>query len=277
MVALTLAGAGCNLVSGLSDFDVAGGRGGGGAGGTGVGGEGVGGTGGDATLVDEGLIVRYFLDEAESGVAPTALDASGSGLDLSIDASANLVFAAEDGHRGLRWAIAESSGRASRDGVADGLDQGREVTFELVMALGGTSNFSRVIHVGAAAADGRLAVGLLGNALGLRINDSDAARWPYGDVARHVVHVCVDTGDADNARRARLFVDGVPREPNNSAPLEGVTFSIAPGTPFVLGNRGQEDRSPVGTLFYAAVYDRALDAEEIANNAALLAASDDTP
>jgi len=62
----------------------------------------------------------------------------------------------------------------------------------------------------------------------------------------------------------------VPPEPNEA-------FALLNGSALVIGNRTIGDRSFVGTIAYVALYAAALSGDEVAQNAAVLLASDDAP
>lgn len=100
---------------------------------------------------------------------------------------------------------------------------------------------------------------------------------PVGALGRSVVHLVVDASKATLEDRARLFIDGVEQAATvSSGPGAGETVTLPGGESLVLGNEPNSFRSMDGVLFYAAIYDVALDETEITTNAALLLASDDT-
>jgi len=64
-------------------------------------------------LVDRGLIVRYFVDEAASGQGPSQLlDAAPSPLNLGITYSTALSFAEVASNRALNWTSGDAAGDA---------------------------------------------------------------------------------------------------------------------------------------------------------------------
>lgn len=279
-IGLVLAAAllgGCHEVSGLTDFSVAGGDGGAGGGEGGQGGGGAGGAGaGGPVLVEEGLVARYFIDESYFGEPQTLLDAGPHGFELGVIAAGNLSYVEDLGHRGMRWTAVEAGGRASLAGVADGLDQATAATVEVVMELTGASNAPRILHVGGAQAEGQLAFAARSSGLELRLNGvPNTARWDHTSTTREVLHVRLDLGAATNADRATLFVNGSPLVAAGLNDLTDVAFQIPAGTQFVIGNRGNGDRSPLGAIYYLALYDRALGDEEIRANAEALEQQDD--
>ena len=100
----------------------------------------------------------------------------------------------------------------------------------------------------------------------------------HPDLGRGVFHMVVDVTRAAPEDRARLYVNGA-RLPNvqNVFAAQGVPLTIGDTRHFVIGNREVGERTPQGTIFYAAIYNVALDDAEVAQNAALLLLDDDTP
>lgn len=270
-----VAGVGCHALSGLNDFELAAAGGGGamaGAGGAGGGG----GEGAGAPLVDDGLVARYFIDEDYFGEPETVRDAGPNGFDLGVIAAGNLTYVEDLGHRGMRWADIDAGGRASLKGVADTLHQATTATLEVVLALTGGGNAPRILHVGGAQSGGQLALATRATRLELRINGTtDTATWDHVSSTREVLHVRIDLDAAANEDRAQLFVNGVFFDVTQVVDLTDVTFQIPAGTQFVIGNRGNGDRSPVGAIYYFALYDRALSDAEIGAQAAALEQRDD--
>jgi len=104
-----------------------------------TGGGGQGGSGGNApTLVDRGLLVRYYIDEAASGQTPQQLiDAAPSPLNLTINYTPSLTFTEVASNRGLHWALLGSSAnaRTTLDGtkILSGLNGHTTGTIEAVV------------------------------------------------------------------------------------------------------------------------------------------------
>ncbi|MCY1066955.1 hypothetical protein OV090_19445 [Nannocystis sp. RBIL2] len=250
-------------------------------------------------LVDEGLLVRYFLDEAKDGQGPKhALDAAPEPLDLPLvyDKDAmNPVYAEQDDHRGLRWPMAGLHGRATLP-VADtkvqtALQNRTAATLELVVEVDAVSLLgSRLLHVGRSFEMGHLT--LRSSALD-RLEfywkgNNLAGVWSldWSGLGRVVVHLVLDTGQPDPIHRVRLYIDGVAvadgmdfglTHPNQN---EAIAIPTDPNIPlyFALGNRGADgDRSFQGTLYYAAIYSNALSETQLQQNADILAGNDDAP
>ena len=172
-ISCALLGIGCHAVSGLNDFEIGIGGSMGGASAGGEGGEGgAGGKGSPGpTLVGDGLLGRYFIDEEFEGEPDTLLDSAGD-RDLNVIAAGNLQYTRQDGHRGVQWAMEATGGRAEDIGLADALHQTTTATVEVVMAIpGGSSGPPRIVHIGGGLAPGRFTVAREESGITLRIND----------------------------------------------------------------------------------------------------------
>ena len=306
--------AGCHLAGGLSGLEyvddagaaggttttggtgatgatgATGGTGGiGGMGGTGTAGGGDGGTatGGAPALDDSGLIVRYFIDEADSGTVAELQDSAPSPLPLSIVASSVMSFTEIGGNRGLTWNAIGLDDRASVaiDGtkIHQRLQGSTTATIELVLDLReATTSASRISHIGWDTENGRLTLRTRDAQL-ILFHVSDGV--PVGEFpvdlagsGRVVIHAVVDTDLTTPSDRARLYVDAAPVAATGGTPQAlGATIDLSTGRHYVLGNREIGGRSFVGEMFYAALYDEALDPGTIANNTAALQLSDDHP
>jgi hypothetical protein len=274
----------------------------------GGGGVGVGGAGGTppTMLVDRGLLTRYFIAEADTGMGPpNLLDAAPNPLDLPIDygdanpppggggaggmpvipPDRNVMFTSSSGHRGLRFVEKNRSGGADVPvgGKLDVLDGQSQVTVECVAEVldsGGGGLCGRISHLGVNSHGAVTLCSEPESRLSFRMNGSERENWDVGTTlqSRTVVHAVLDTTLADGAR-VRMYVDGVDLGPSSTAPMpvtQGETILFSGGR-YVLGNRPSEDASLEGTLYYCALYSVALTASEVANNAALLLADDDAP
>jgi len=149
---------------------------------------------------------------------------------------------------------------------------------------------SRLLSLGQAYFGALSLGGDLDQGVRLSWGAAPTARWPADGVfagERVVLHVVVDTGRADEAERARLYVGGVLRPPTPGFELgPGRIIQVAPDDELVLGNAADPypggrvpllGHSPAGRISYAAVYSVALDDDEIAQNVAVLELDDDTP
>lgn len=285
---------GCHTIGGLSglefrdDAGVGGsatgtGSGAGGGGAQGAGGS-DGGAGGSATLTDGGLVVRYHLDEASAGVVDEVDDAASDPLPLSVTAFSALSFTEVDGHRGLAWSAAGADDRLSApiDGtkIAQRLDGATTATIEVVLEMReAVSGGSRISHIGQDIERGHLTLRSADAQLvELALNEQGAAEWDVGFATRGrlVLHCVIDTDAAQDTDRTVLYVDGVRQTPTGGTPPPvGTTIDLGTGRHYVLGNREVGGRSFVGELYYAALYDQALEDDRVASHAAALLASDD--
>lgn len=304
------AGAGAPSSGGGGDAPVAGGFGGSADGGspsvtsttTDMGGSSVTNMGGSPplpVLSDTGLVARYYLDEAASGTpdGAMAMDAAPAPLNLPITWGVGDAFryAEIDNQRGLESTTAGLDARASVTGmsatkVGTALSGSQTGTLEVVLEVSGVhmSN-SRFIHIGTGDESGRFSlsagsldeVNFFWRSSSIFPTDYLAGHWPvtFTPGERIVLHAVLDSGQAAEIDRARLYRNGVLVTGNDTKnPVQiGQTLSFVDSDAFVLGNREIGVRTFDGTLFYAAVYQSALTSAEVINNASVLLASDDTP
>ncbi|MGK3992842.1 LamG-like jellyroll fold domain-containing protein [Sorangium sp. So ce1024] len=300
-------GAGPEL-SGASSGGAGGGAAGSGAGtGGGEGGSGAGGAGGagdiddctrDAScLTDDGLVVRYFLDDAALRIGPTEIeDAAEAPLTLALTTGPEMGFVADGaGHSGLAWTAASGNSRASApiDGtkIQSLLHGSRTGTIEAVLRITEVSSQgSRIIHIGSDTEPGRFTLrsDRPGQIDFWWNGTSCGGSWDVRIPERAVVHGVFDTTvQAPAADRLRLYVNGVPAPRLTPAggycaedarlPDVDATLNLSEGRHFVLGNREIGGRTFAGALYYAALYARALTDAEIERHVAGLLASDDRP
>jgi hypothetical protein len=251
---------------------------------------------------DDAVVVRYYLDEQADGVANTdALDAAGPPqLDLTLQvhgASSTPQYVETQGNRGLHWPQHGQGGYASAPASNSKLmdmNGSTEATLEVVVDV--TSVFvtdepwARILVWQPDIVPFNVQMGLLGywhdNAIALDIrsawqanNNPPTGRWALGSQSpgRIVVHAVFDTKLAAEDR-VRLYVDGAIATPTFvNPPDEDATLTVTNDAFLLLGNRPTGDTAFGGTLYYAAIYDRALDPAELTNNATLLSVNDDPP
>ncbi|WP_437774447.1 LamG-like jellyroll fold domain-containing protein [Sorangium sp. So ce1097] len=275
-----------------------------GAGG-GEGGSGAGGAGhiDDCTrdascLTDDGLVVRYFLDDAALRIGPTQVeDAAEAPLALALTTGPEMGFVGDGaGHSGLAWTAASGNSRASApiDGtkIQSLLHGSRTGTIEAVLRIAEVSSQgSRIVHIGSDTEPGRFTLrsDRPGQIDFWWNGTSCGGSWDVRIPERAVVHGVFDTTvQVPAGARVRLYVNGVPaprltpaggycaedaRLPNVDAALD----LLPEGRHFVLGNREIGGRTFSGALYYAALYARALTDAEIERHVAGLLASDDRP
>jgi hypothetical protein len=237
-------------------------------------------------LVDRGLVVRYFMDEAASGQTPTSLtDSASSPLSLPITFG-QASFIEEGGNRGLNWPASQGSGKAELSlgstKVNNLLSPARTVTIEVVARItgagtAGSSNESQIAGLRGGNPDFMLTAIGSTDLRFFKPFGSEGATWTgVNNQQRMVLHLVFDTTRVDAQQRIELFKNGGVVAKNASAPpTQNSTVGLGSGDEIMIGNRQSSDRSIQGTIFYVAYYNVALDALEIANNAERLLATDD--
>lgn len=273
-------GAGTGVATGTGGLGGSGGRGPGAGGSAGVG-------GGSSVLVDTGLLARYWIDEASEGTDPPSLqDAAPNPQPLTITYADGLVFATNDGNRALLFPSPDQGGLAevAIDGTKlAAIDGVSAATLEAVIHLtAATSNGDRIIHFGAGTSRFSLEATST-TQLKLDFNHVDGlgiGTWDVADLSvmgRVVVHAVLDTTVDPPSDRVRLHLDGVIQTGTITPPTKDDVIVLTSGQSLVLGNRLPAARSMGGYLHYAAVYLAPLTSAEIAQNVAVLTASDDAP
>ena len=113
-------------------------------------------------LVDTGLVVRYYFDEAASGSAPTeVVDASSNAYDLTTInyGSGNLAYNEVSGNRGLESTSTTGTQRAVRamssgDAEYTALNGGKTFTMEIVVRVDSwNASGSRVFGINATSGE----------------------------------------------------------------------------------------------------------------------------
>lgn len=237
-------------------------------------------------LSDEGLVARYFLDEAASGTVPTmALDSAEEPFHLPLEyVDETMHYASAFGHRGLAFDVAgaDDGARAPIGGSKfDGLEGVTQLTFELVVRLDdAVGSDSRLVHFGRTGSGTAALSSDNPDQLQFAWNDTIVRDWdysPFNDGVAHVVHVIVDTNAGNDGSRVRLLVDGSELQPAILSEIDlGEPASVHPDAFFALGNRNQ-DRAMQGILFYAAIYGVAISDTTVASHVPLLTNDDDSP
>lgn len=283
-VVLVAATSACDVVSGLSDFSVGdGGRGGAAAAGGGVGGAGASGGGGEAgaggtlpPLVDDALLVRYFLDDQPPGPSAAGVVADGgpSAVELTLEPDANMEWKEVDGNRGLGWQAAGADGSARRaldETPVSQLDGSTAATIEVVLGPIFGSDLSRIMHVGSDTATMSL---VFGPELHLRIgpsNDASISWAETGFLERTVLHLVIHL---DDQPPAQLYLDGAPVGVESVDQVQ-TALDLGSSSDLMIGNRPSGERSPSGWIGYVAIYGKAFAPDEVATNYARLRLSDD--
>ena len=234
------------------------------------------------SLVDPGLVVRYFMDEASAGTEPTELiDSAPDPLNLPITYGQAVYV--DDGNRGLRWAVALGTGKVEAGlgtpKLSTHLRDASRLTMEVVVDVDGANGTTLCNIVGMRGSNPDFMLSAIGQTE-LRfhrpLNILGASWETINHHQRMVVHVVYDTTATDPERRIELYKNGlvVAKTTTNPPPLDS-TLGLPPASEFMIGNNQDETRSIAGTIYYVAYYDQPLTADEVANNAARLLANDD--
>lgn len=239
-----------------------------------------------AALIDDGLVVRYFLDDYPRGAPPDGGTAKDSGpmpaLDLPfIKQGGQPKYELVEGNSGLSWTNVSNNGRAIApviDSKLMDLGGATEFTLEVVVDIE-TANGAgtRYIHIGTPSDHSLALVSDDPESMHLRSHVStNTAVWdPDLTNGRTVCTVVVDLSQL-GADRYRLFING-GNEVGATSFQDLDSVEIDAGHSLSIGNRTDGDRAMIGTLFYAAIYDRALTEAEVQQNADVLGESDDAP
>lgn len=245
-------------------------------------------------LVDRDLVVRYHIDlEGNGSTSLELMDAADMPLPLAIvtDEPNILSFVNEAGHRGLDWPTASDRDVAgapiTSTKLQNRLDDSTTATMEIVVDFRDlSSNGTPLLYIGMDREDGRFSLIAYPNHV-IRIywqGYQIAGEWSFPLIPsnRIVLHAVLDTTRANAEERMRLYIDGRERMRRwiGSTLANGETLDIPDNGYFALGNvwDGETaDRSGAGTIYYAAVYQAALDPDEVMHNVAVLHVSDDRP
>jgi len=264
----------------------------GGMGGMGEGGSG--GVGGGPTtdpLTDQALVVRYFLDEADTGTVPAdALDAAPNPLALPLDyGMGNLEYSEVAPHqRGLTWLVVGDAGHAENvvgTKIINRLNNDKRLTIEMVAAIDAPMNGgARPLIIGKSDPGcgnycDELGLRDTGRELRLSFNDDEVAYWPapWSATQRSVIHVVVDSTQPNPDDRAVLYVNGVVVSSSQAVtlPLDATLLLSSDGS-LSVGNRAEISRSPAGTIHYAAIYEQSFSQARVTAHANRLLVSDDS-
>ena len=296
MACLAISLGACTSVTGLDDLEFTPGAGGqtstGGEGGTPTGGSGGVGGAGVGGLDDGGVIVRYFIDEAASGMPEILLnDAIQPPFNLALDYNTgNMSFVDTATGRGLSWQDEDG-----RDAAVAPLGSGKVLerltgktaaTLEAVVDVVAASvNCSRIVSIGDDGESGTFSVCQQSSPpeLEIRLNQATkgTANVDLTTMGRVVVHAVFDGEHSAAVERCRLYVSGVFQSNTidpTDLPVEGETLAPISSQKLTIGNRGQNfQRSLEGNIYYAAVYDTAFTQERVDAHTAVLLENDDAP
>lgn len=237
-------------------------------------------------LTSLGFITRYLFNEASSGQGPTLLgDAAPSPLSLPITyLGASPRYQEITTGRGIEWLTEGGDARASIPVVGTkihtALNRKTRGVIELVLEVDKAAD-TRLSHIGSGGAFGYFTL-LAGNgsltfyALGGSDWGTWDADWP--NLGRHVLHLVFDSTLLNASERVKLYRNGVlvPKS-GGGDPGENEVLDIPadPAMFYAIGNREIGGRSCDCSIYYAAMYDRALSPAEVEQNANLLLLYDD--
>jgi hypothetical protein len=244
-----------------------------------------------AVLASTGLVVRYFIDEADSGTGPTELqDSAPDPLPLMLYYDDQIMSFTEDsGNRGLHWNRITAGARDRASVLADGskiasaLDGSQTGTIEVVMDFAMVQEFgTRLVHIGSGTDPGVFTLRSHENTTNLQfsLNNNATGAWDveFQGGGRMVLHLVFDSRETNPGSKVVLYKNGVAMTPvSEPNPDAGATIVIGSNDYYVIGNRESGDRGGVGSIFYAALYSAALTPMEVAHNAGLLLLDDDRP
>lgn len=248
------------------------------------------------TLIDTGLLARYYIDEAASGTSPTSLvDASGNNYAInSINYDGTMAFTEDgSGNRGLVSSNVAGNHYALRnidntsDVIRDALVGNTKGTLEVVLTLVvGNSNGGRIFGINDRAGgngqftlkanhDGSTEIDVAFN------GDNASTSYSIG-TTRCVIHVVYDSTQATQNDRMRVYKDGTLIASVGTALSVGLNqgHTLGSNLDLILLNRnsgGSYQRSINGTVGYAAIYSVAFAGGDITNNSTDLLLDDDTP
>ena len=239
-------------------------------------------------LVDRGLVVRYFINEAASGQMPAALvDSALQPLALPITYTSKLAYTEDNGHRGLHQASMTPDNARADVGVAGtkvgpllaGKTQWTIEAVYDVQAIPATINARIVTIATGITTYGTMALLTVDRAhVNLELNGVGTT-WPVDEtMGRVVVHAVVNTNATTASGREQVYVAGGPViNGGGTGPSQGAGLSLQATDHLTIGNVDTGGQSFQGTVYYVALYDVALSQSEVAQNAAALATDDDHP
>lgn len=243
-------------------------------------------------LADTGLAVRYMLNEASSGTAPTSVsDASANAYDLTtVDyGSGNLSWSNVPTGSGLTSTADTGTQRVgvamndSGDALRTALTGTQKATIEVVLDYtSGSTSAGRVLAINnRTGSSPQLGLTISGTTLTPYVNQtSQYTTANLSAAGRTVIHYVLDATLAEGGSgRSKLYVNGVLSSFSDAGTSQGQTLSLPSALDFWLFNRqssGSYERSITGTLYYAAIYADALTPAQVAANYDALVVTDDS-
>jgi uncharacterized repeat protein (TIGR01451 family) len=236
------------------------------------------------------LLGRYWFNEAPSGKSPTTVyDDQASPVNLGITYDTPVNWTVIDEHRGLGSPTpshsAILSGNAASTKYTTNLDGATQGSFVTVAEWGSSAESQRI--AGFDESGPRVAMTeVRGNGdfeFRFRTNlDTYTIYWGGGawaDSTRRVFHVVLNTDEAVQEDRIKLYMNGAPQGAGTSGsglwPTQGETLDFGSTPTLTALNRNDFARGLNGTLYYYAVYSGVLTASEISTDASALDLDDD--
>ncbi len=239
----------------------------------------------DAVLLDDGVLARWFVDDAGAGqVARSVGDGVAAGLDLELVVVDDHPQFVEDsqGNRGLQWTGDSAAGRAEAllgdSALGQALMTTPQLTLEMVIELEQVNgDRADLFAIGSAPSVGIGLAAMNLDEIELLWDEQTVARLPVPGLGeRHVLHMTIDTEAA--GPQVRGYLDGEPQTLLDMVPLSGGSQLPVPGGSSVaLGSRPGGISVFRGRVYYCAIYSIALDDAQVANNAIVLFDDDDRP
>jgi len=242
--------------------------------------------GDSSCLVNTDLLVRYFLDEAESGSQLTALDSAPAPLHLPISlgpGNGQPEYTSLPTGRGLFWKTPDSAGVAKtpidNSKIIVALEGKQQLTIELVAQVNSATSYNRLWEI-ASATNIRAGVYTLStpSRFAARVNGADVAAWntDFASLGRVILHVVIDSTAPTPSDRVRLYLNGALQSASGGTPpAQNENIALGPSKWISLGNNEGETRALSGALYYAALYAGAMSEAEITSNVAVLQVWDD--
>jgi len=256
-------------------------------------------------LVNSDLMVRYLFNEASSGSSVTQInDSSGNNYHLTeINYNSGAMFWIQDtdiyANRGIRSSSSDSA-QSIRRIISSSNDPfydnraGTKFTIEAVVRVRAAStNFGRITAVhktGESLSQLGLGVTSQSNPLQFYVGWGSSDGSPTYNLSNnagfpvYVVHVVVDTTQATNANRIKLFIDGVQQTAVNAPNItQNSNINItASTTQFWFLDRQDSSGDPSGArsvdsdIYYCAWYANAFTTAQITQNYDILATQNDS-
>lgn len=248
-----------------------------------------------SALVDTGVLMRYYIDEAASGTAPSdALDSVADPANLGLVYDGNMAYdedAANKRHLESDAVTGDQRGEFSIDDASDkirDLDGNEQKwTWEVKVAVdAGTSSNGRIFVFQRDDVGDNPDLGFTATDQDFRFYWEEAIMrtWSITDANTTVWTAVVDTTQGTANDRIIIYKNGADFSGSTSKiadPAQNDTLTLNASAAIFIFNRrgsvGDFDRSFNGRLFYGAAYTSAFSAQDVSDNFDILDPNDDTP